>query len=209
MSDKLKENMSALVDGELEIRSASETIDMMVDDDALRVRWSRYHLVRDVLRHKAYPDAGGDLSERVRSLMADEPLHFPDRSGAQRWRGALKPLAGVALAASVAVVAVLAVRSQGPLPGDADGEAARAPRVATSAPLVRAATPVSVAPAPRVVRAEVPAAGLRRLQWSTSEPAVANRLNGYLVKHSEYTVGAMKGMHPYARIVGYDSTGQR
>jgi hypothetical protein len=50
---------------------------------------------------------------------------------------------------------------------------------------------------------------LKRLQWNTTEPAVAKRLNGYLVNHSEYLDGPMRGLHPYARIVGYDSTGQR
>jgi sigma-E factor negative regulatory protein RseA len=209
MSEVLKENMSALVDGELAHRSASETIDLLLENEVLRVRWSRYHLVRDVLRHKAYPDAGTEVSDRLRGCMADEPLHFPDRRGAGRWRGALKPLAGVALAASVAVVAVLAVRSQGPLPGEADGAATPAAQIATSAPLVPAGSTAAVTPVARLVQAEVPAAGLRRLQWSTSEPAVANRLNGYLVNHSEYLGGAVQSIHPYARIVGYDSTGQR
>jgi sigma-E factor negative regulatory protein RseA len=210
MSDKLKENMSALVDGELEFQSASETIDMLLDDEALQVHWSRYHVVRDVLRHKAYPDAGEDLCERVRGCLADEPLHFPDRRrSAQRWRSALKPVAGVALAASVAGFAVLAVRGAGPLGGKPDSVAVPAARVATSTPLVGEGTTPAVSAAPRLVQAEVPARGLRRLQWTPSEPGVADRLNGYLVNHSEYLGGAMKGMHPYARIVGYDSTGQR
>lgn len=211
MSDKLKENMSALVDGELELRSASETIDLVLENEALRVHWSRYHMVRDVLRAKAYPDAGEELCERVRSCLADEPLHFPDRRPpGSRWRAALKPVAGVALAASVAVVAVLAVRGTGLLPSEPDSASTSAPRVAASAPLVAEhTTPAVAAGMPRLVQSDVPARGLRRLQWTTSEPTVANRLNGYLVNHSEYLGGAMKGMHPYARIVGYDSTGQR
>ncbi len=211
MNDKLKEEMSALVDGELETQSASETIDVLLASDTLKVHWSRYHMVRDVLRHKAYPDAGTEVCERVRSSLADEPLHFADRPRAShRWRGMLKPFAGVALAASVATVAVLAVRGTGPLPGESDTAAVPAPRVATVARSTGTqASPAAATPGPRLASAEAPAGSLRRLQWTTSEPAVATRLNGYLVNHSEYLGGAMKGMHPYARIVGYDSTGQR
>lgn len=211
MSEKLKENMSALVDGELESPSASETIDRLLTSDTLKSHWSRYHLVRDVLRHKTYPDAGTELCDRVRSLLAEEPLHFPDRSLAtRRWRGMFKPVAGVALAASVAAVAVLAVRHSGPLPGETDSAVAPAARVASAArPAGAALGPVAGQGAAQLASADAPAGSLRRLQWTTSEPAVATRLNGYLVNHSEYLGGAMKGMHPYARIVGYDSTGQR
>jgi sigma-E factor negative regulatory protein RseA len=210
MSDKFKENTSALVDGELDRRSAAETIDALLDDDTLRAHWSRYHLVRDVLRRKASAEAGSELCERVSSVLADEPLHFgqPARHTG-RWRAALKPAAGLALAASVAVVAVLAVRSMGPPGVEPERAAAPSTRVAASVPVLgERVTPVASG-SPQVLQAQAPAAGLRRLQWTTSEPAVAQRLNGYLVNHSEYLDGAMKGMHPYARIVGYDSTGQR
>ena len=77
MSDKLKENISALMDGELGTRSAGQTIDVLLESDELRVHWTRYHVVRDVLRHKTYPDSGAELCERMRSCLADEPLHFP------------------------------------------------------------------------------------------------------------------------------------
>ena len=203
MSDNLKENMSALRDGELTTRSASETIDVLLESDELQLHWSRYHVVRDVLRHKAYPDTGGELCERVRSCLADEALHFP-RSHllSPRWRETLKPVAGMALAASVAVVAILAVRGLGDLPGQP--ESARAPSLQ-----VAASTPAPIVPASISSDRQFRPAALRRLQWTTTEPAVANRLTGYLVNHSEYLGGPMRSLHPYARIVGYDTTGQR
>ena len=52
MKDKLKEEMSALVDGELGSRSTRETIDVLLQSDALQLHWSRCHVVRDVVRHK-------------------------------------------------------------------------------------------------------------------------------------------------------------
>jgi len=209
MNDKLKENMSALVDGELTLESASETIDVMIENDALMSHWSRYHMVRDVLRHKVYPDAGNALCTRLERCLADEPVHLPAPSPASpRWRGMLKPVAGFALAASVAVIAVIAVRSGGPLPGDTES-VSPPPRIASVDRLPEKALSSAAIPAAHLAGGETPAGGFRRLQWTNSDPAVANRLNGYLVNHSEYQGGAMTGMHPYARIVGYDSSGQR
>ena len=208
MNDKLKEDMSALMDGELEFHSTSETIDVLIESDTLKGRWSRYHMVRDVLRHKVYPDAGNTLRERLRSCLAEEPMHFPASApDARRWRGMLKPVAGIALAASVAAVAVLAVRDGGPVPRGA--EPLTPPPVASVERLPETRLGSAALPAAHPAGAEAPAGGYRRLQWTTSQPAVANRLNGYLVNHSAYQDGAMKGMHPYARIVGYDSSRQR
>ena len=203
MSEKIKEHMSALVDGELELRSAAETIDVLLQSEDLQLHWSRYHVVRDVLRHKVFPQAGNELLARVRANLAAEPAHFPPADPRPRsWRGALKPVAGLALAASVAVVAVLAVRSQDP--GLDRPRTAQAPTAQVAGNLAPAVLPVSVA-----TEEQMQPSRLKRLQWNTTEPAVANRLNGYLVNHSEHLGGPIRGLHPYARIVGYDTAGQR
>lgn len=207
MSERLKEDMSALMDGELARPSAIETVDVLLESDELKGHWARYHMVRDVLRHKVYPDSGGELWERLRECLADEPLHFSRRRLLpKRWPETLKPLAGMALAASVAVVAVLAVRGVDEGSGKPEIVTTQERRVAASAP-----GPITGAaiPAAAMDQGAVRPATLRRLHWSTREPAVANRLNGYLVNHSEHLGGPIGGMHPYARIVGYDTTEQR
>lgn len=202
MSEEHKEKMSALMDGELTERSAGETVDVLLGNDELRLHWSRYHVVRDVLRHKAYPDAGTELTERVQASLADEPLHFPARRLLpRRWRETLKPAAGIALAASVAAVAVLAVRGVDPGRGAEPVTPVVEHRLAGATP--------AVIPVASNAGTEFRPASLRRLNWSTDEPAVANRLNGYLVNHSERLGSPMGAMHPYARIVGYDSADRR
>ena len=207
MSDTLKERMSALLDGEPEQDSLSETIDVVLKDEELVVHWSRYHLVRDVLRHKVYPDAGVQLRDRMRTCLADEPLHIGARRPMpQRWRKTLKPMAGLALAASVSVVAIIAVRSIGQLPDQPD--TALAPAVQAPTTQVAARSTAAIVPASAIDSGALQPSGLRRLQWNSSEPGVANRLNGYLVNHSEHLGSPMSGMHHYARIVGYDSTGK-
>jgi len=65
----------------------------------------------------------------------------------------------------------------------------------------RAADHVGAGERPRAV-------ALGTLQWD-AQPEVEARLNGYLVSHSEYLGNGMRGMLPYARIVGYDSSDRR
>jgi sigma-E factor negative regulatory protein RseA len=208
MNDELKERVSALVDGELEMRSTVKIVDVLVESSELQRHWSRYHLVRDVLRSKIYPDDRSELCERVRQCLMDEPAHFPtQRRISGRWRGALKPIGGMALAASVALVAIVAVRSMGEAPeqpATAQAPSTQAPSMQVAANRLPAVRPVSANS-----EAQFQPAALKRLQWNTSEPAVANRLNGYLVSHSEHQGGPIRGLHPYARIVGYDTAEQR
>lgn len=208
MNETLKERVSALVDGELETQSTSDTVDLVIENRELQLHWSRYHLVRDVLRHKAYPDVRSELCERVRDCLAHEPLHFPPRQRfSERWHAALKPAAGMALAASVALVAILAVRGLDEVP-ERPATAQAASAEASSTQVASSALP-AIIPASASDAGQIQTVALKRLQWNTSEPAVANRLNGYLVNHSEHLDGLMSGLHPYARIVGYDTASQR
>ncbi len=180
MSDELREKLSALVDGELDDVEAVELLDRMSHETALKEVWQRYHLVSDALRNHLPPVASVDLVERVRHAIGTEPI--PIRAPRQARAPAWKPLAGLALAASVAVVAVLGFRGF----SDVDGEAVIERMVQRN-------------PAPAGVK---PSAGL---WWNVDRPDVEERLNAYLVNHSEHTGSTMRGMLPYARIVAYDA----
>ena len=43
------------------------------------------------------------------------------------------------------------------------------------------------------------------MMWADARPAVEARLNGYLLNHNEYLAEGVRGMLPYARVVGYDT----
>ncbi|MHB1239960.1 MAG: hypothetical protein ACYC18_05605, partial [Gammaproteobacteria bacterium] len=88
------------------------------------------------------------------------------------------PLAGLAMAAGVAAVAVLGFQNMG-----------------LQSLLVPAAEPV----------ASVIPAGYTAGPTDTGAPAAQTELSAYLVNHSEYATGAgMHGMLSYVRIVGYE-----
>jgi len=107
MSKETREHLSALVDGEISKETSRFLVRRLGADDELRETWTRYHLIRDCLRHQDDSMAGADLSERIGlALEDDQPVHIKSRALPNRW---LKPFAGMAIAASVALMAVVTV----------------------------------------------------------------------------------------------------
>jgi negative regulator of sigma E activity len=148
MSDILNEQLSALLDGELPPEETTLLLKRLGREAELAQRLNRYRLCGDVLRgERVQPRA--DFAIRVSAVIAAEaPLAAPARRPA---RGAfrahwLKPLAGLAVAASVAVVAVLVLQqNQAARPVPAATVASVAPPSATGA--VAAARAARSAPA--------------------------------------------------------------
>lgn len=185
MSEQIREQISALVDGELALAERRLLLERLVRDPALRAHWDNYQLISDSLRQSLAPLTDPGLADRVLAALEAEPAH--QSVSPSRWLSVVRPVAGLAVAASVAVVAVLTLQQPDvPRPG------AGAVQLAATPP----------APADYARLAPVPP------QVATSEvrtPQSASRLNEYLVNHSEYAAsGGMPGMLPHARIVGYD-----
>ena len=61
MSKETREHLSALVDGEISRETSRFLVRRLGADDELRATWTRYHLVRDCLRHQDGAIAGDDL----------------------------------------------------------------------------------------------------------------------------------------------------
>ena len=176
MKDNLHEQLSALVDNELQEQEQALLFRQIAGDAALSHRLSRYQLISDALQNHLPAKLGTGFHERVQAALSDEPLVRPEGSVYAAW---FKPVAGVALAASVAMVAVLSlqsVRQEGPETVQA---LASAPKHDS---YIRAVTDGAV---------------------QSEEPAkVTPNLEIYLVNHSEYATS--RGMLPYVRLVGHD-----
>ncbi len=185
MSEQIREQLSALYDGELPAQEQALLLERIARDPELRARWTRYQLIGDGLRNNlpAHIDLG--LADRVMREIEGLPAPQPVRAAAAT--RLLKPLAGLAVAASVAVVAVLAVQQlRAPAPGAVAQVAA-----------LQSAPPETYDRVPGI-RWQAPPGSVQARQ-------VDNRLNEYLVNHSEYAAsGGVQGMPPYVRIVGYD-----
>src|SRR5690554_2397888 len=128
MSDRCKQQASALLDNHLRDsdvdaeRPFDADISALLDDQHAQAAWSRYALVGSIMRGDAQVQYQLDISARVAAQIKQETL-APDtrnkvvqptigKGGAQsvaaaRW---LKPAGSIAIAASVALVAVLSVQ---------------------------------------------------------------------------------------------------
>ena len=102
----MKENISALLDGETNDLDRERTLRALGSDPALCATWERYHLAGTALRRELEVMASPDLAGRIQQQLRDE---LPARAAGTflRSRQALKLGAGAAIAATVATVALL------------------------------------------------------------------------------------------------------
>jgi sigma-E factor negative regulatory protein RseA len=190
MRDEIREQLSAMADDELSAVERPLLLGRLQRDPELRACLGRYQLIGEVMRGGIAATATLGVAARVqRALAADSPMHVP-AAGMNNSRPVwLRPLAGVAVAASVAVVAVLSVNSL------RETETESVPALASGESAAGSATPVT-----QVSESDGE-------QWERLDPRIDKRLSGYLVNHNEYAASrGVQGVMPYVRIVGYDTS---
>ena len=168
MTDPVKEQLSACLDGELPEGELDLLLKQTGRDPQLRATLGRYALIGETLKAKTPVVASTDFSARLSAAIGAEPplgvaqsrRPTPDA----RW---LRPVAGFAVAAGVAAIAILAL--QPPQPTQPSTYVASASEAQAPAPLPDAAS--YIVPASTDSSAFVP----------------ATRLTNYVVAHSEYS----------------------
>jgi sigma-E factor negative regulatory protein RseA len=126
-----QENLSSFMDGEVDKSAGSFLVRRLASDESLRATWDRYHMIRDCLRQQDAQLVHADLCSRVRQAIDLEDMQQPAPARHLAW---IKPLAGAAIAASVALVAVWTVNPGQPSgPGAMPGAEPMAPAVAAQA----------------------------------------------------------------------------
>jgi sigma-E factor negative regulatory protein RseA len=178
---KREQQLSILMDDELDRDEMERSLNDLSGDRELRALWDRYHLIGDALRGEPLSRETMRVADRVRERLSDEPMVLVPRTRRipRRW---LTPLAGSALAASVALVALVAG------PGWFE--------IGDLAPVQLAKKP---SPAPTLYRDRT------GTYWSLRRPEVESKLNSFLVNHQEYTpASGMKGVVPHVTFASYD-----
>ncbi len=99
------ELLSALMDGELSAAEQARAFERLQNDPSLQRRWARYHAVRAALTTGA-SRLSPDFAERVGRAREREPAVLAPRRIRGTARTWLRPVAGVAIAAGVALVAI-------------------------------------------------------------------------------------------------------
>lgn len=161
MTESSRENLSSLMDGELERKGRKFLLRRLAGDADLKANWNRMHTVRACLHQERL--ASGDLVARVAAALNEEPA--PRRSLPARL---LRPVAGGAIAASVAVMAIVGINSSmleqrgATLDDDQPGFVSRPTEL--DKPFTQSAVPVS---------------------YSEDRRAQRQRISGYVMRHHQ------------------------
>jgi sigma-E factor negative regulatory protein RseA len=141
MSDALKMQISAFVDGELPENESELLLRRLSQDAALRRQVGQYLQIGRLIRREREVPGMNELRKRIAAALGEQPSETPAKVEPPS-RRLLKPAAGLAIAASVAVVALVGLR-QTDLPGAVEvaqpnavaSQAAAAPAAGYTEPL--------------------------------------------------------------------------
>lgn len=163
MTDQIREQVSAYLDGELAAGEVGLLARRLERDPDLRRVFSSYVLAGEALQSPGGVMASPGFAARVSAAISSAPGATAGQAGsprtARRWS---RPAAAAAVAAGAAAVAVLMIRPGAPIGRD---------------------------PTANVVTRAVPPPGLAALPpygGSSPTPAQSQRLAGYLVAHSQF-----------------------
>lgn len=178
MIDKINDQLSAMLDDELDERECELLLSRVSRDPQLRGVWQRYALIGDCIRGSVPEFVAPAMAGRIAAAVASNgtPVAVLKPARGARWR----PLAGAAIAASVAALAIVTL-------GDL-GSPASQPNTVPVASLAEDSYIVPV-----VSRNEQVSAAMRE------------RLNLYQVSHSEFA-GPLQRRAILTQISGDDET---
>lgn len=188
MNKDYDEMLSAMMDGEIPSTQCDNHLREILSNDELRQTWFRYHLIRDAMQGQLQQDVEHEFSSRIRAILENEPAILSPVSS--RTHSFLKPVAGLAIAASVTAAVLIGVQY-----GNNQTDTNTLPAFASNT------TPQISQPVQFVSGKN------RNIPPPNKTMSVESPMNRYLVNYNEYRVNSgMRGMLPYVRIVGYEST---
>lgn len=203
VSNEKLEQISALLDGELD--NAQATIDYLLKNTDAQDAWQRMHLTRDIAHNAIERQAPIGFADKVMAALEAEPTILApvakqsvpvERSRSGAVLSLFRPVAGLAIAATVAAVTIFSFEnlSSGPMQPAANGTA-----LATNTPS-SASSVVPVAFTGTYDASD-------RTYWQGSDEGMQDELNRYLVDHTEHSnPGGYQSIVPYVRVAGYDSS---
>ena len=197
MSQQIREQLSALMDGELPRDQTLFLMRRLGNDGELAQCWSGYHAVRQVLRRQDLFLLRGGFSEQIlRRIDAEAAPHVSRGGSWLRWAG------GSAIAASVAVVALIFSA-----PHDDTSTVSGEPLAASVKTASQQVAPAVSRPgefrAPLISPAlDVQPASVSTEGFSSPSSAMDPRLQSYLIRHYDATASnGQTAMIPYVLLV--------
>lgn len=189
-----KDKVSFLLDEYSGDAHAQSVLDEVESDVNLQYKMRRYQMIGEVIRHELPTHINSDFNTNVMTQIGqiENAAEIPGNresnvkspgiiGGRSVWSWSLmKPFAGMAVAASVAVVSITLWQSMNEviIPGNTDDQIVAVDRQNLDSGL--------------------------RWKVNNNAPALQQKLNAYLVSHTEYS-SSMQGLIPQVRVVGFDA----
>ncbi len=129
MTEQVAERVSMLMDGELDQQKTVRLLDDLRNDERLQHHWRCYHLIGDAIRNNLPENSNQALASNIFKALESEPALTSASSSVVVYPSFIKPVAGLALAASVAAVTVIGFQW-----GDSSSISGVSPQVAAVVP---------------------------------------------------------------------------
>jgi sigma-E factor negative regulatory protein RseA len=176
MNEELDSQLSAMFDDELPPAECELLARRLSRDEPLKARWGRYAIMGAVIRAERGVRLNAPLAGRVNAVLLAEPALAAHTAPRDLRRSRLhwwQPLAGAAVAAGVATLSILWLRSQSP---------------GADAPLVAQITPAPTTTVTAAPAAAAPAASyVVPMQKPASVVVPSTELANYVVAHSMFS----------------------
>lgn len=193
MTEQLRESLSALMDDEANELEVQRLLGQLGKDEALRQTWVRYNLARSVMSGQPVGRVNLDISQQVSAAIAADvqpPVGV--------WQRLTRPVASLAVAASVTAVVVLGGQ-QLYLAGDPDAGIA-APVAATGVSAVGFVNSLGAVP----LRASYGNQAMPELEPAARtayRELARQRMYLYMQEHAEHAaLNSPQGLIPFARV---------
>ena len=208
-----QDKLSSLLDDFSESLECQETLDEVLRDVNQRNCLNRYQMIGQVMRHELPDQMNTDFVSQVMSeinqidsVETKPTLSTQSEKSGSFWESVFfKPIAGLAVAATVAVISVTLWQSVSVTPGSTtlnNSELASAEQQVDQQKIQQLANQPIQGGAVSVVSSSLK----KGTRWTVIKdaPGLEKKLNAYLVNHTEYSK-SMQGLIPQARVAGFDS----
>jgi negative regulator of sigma E activity len=212
-----KEKLSNLLDEYSPKDADQRPLDNLLSDVNQQYCIKRYQMIGQVMRHELANQIDTEFSEnvmgKIRAIKTDDNTTVSQQAVNQNkvksiWHwGFLKPVAGMAVAASVAIVSITLWQPVSVTIGSpVSGESIVSAEQKKIDLLVKQPTQAVVPASAMLGNASTNSNSNSGMHWKviSDAPALERKLNAYLINHTEYSK-SIQGFIPQARVAGYGS----
>jgi sigma-E factor negative regulatory protein RseA len=186
MSEQIREQVSAFLDGELPNSETELLLKRLTRDGELRESFGRYALIGEAIRGTGRGLLTKGFADRVNFSIDGEPAAAAGHTSRTRAPLWWRPFAGAAVAAGVAAIAVVALQQRAIAPSLRPVAAVTAQNAAAQGAAAQGAAPAQIA----AVQAQHEPISYTVPAPSDAPAAMAPaRLTNYVLAHSRYSSG--------------------